>query len=420
MLQNKPLLFPSYPTSPRLGDNLSPSSNFPKDLSKSITKKNPSLPNFPSKAVFPANVINIFPKSRRKSTLKIFKVKIKEDKEFEKLVLENGQTKRNAYMHEIKRKDEKTAVEALVEKSKVDYQKKKKQNNIGSMYINDLWGKRYEVNVRRQARIDAEIKKEEDFKRKPMQVKLKEAERLFEKKFNTTKSQSQPQHLIPEKLNQPGPIFTERNVKYETESSLIPGKTLLTEPRDEYQSYNEEMLTSNHKPRLLPEVSCKSSNTQNDSIATSMTMMFDGMPKSARDHTLPDSFSRIPEKSKFGEARQLATEAYFPEDKLLLSSKGGSKKSNFMPSLSPRGGFELSKRKTIMEKQLALGDILDKCQFEMEEGQGWAGKLQELRTVFTQRNIEKKKRAAHLKKEQEIEMYKDSFEKVSNRKKLEM
>jgi len=406
MLQHKPAFLPSYPASPRLGGNLSPSNNFPKNIPEGSPKKNPSLPNFPVRTQFPANVLNIYPKSRRTSTLKIFKVKIQEEKEFEKLSHENQQMKSNAYMHEIKRKDPKSAVEALVEKSKVDYQKKKMKNNTGSMYINDLWGKRYEVNVRRQARIDAEIRKEEDFKRKPIQVKLDEAQKLFEKKFNGIKTPSQSKALSPENYYHPGPILTERDVRYETEGSLMPPKTLLTEPREEYEGYIDESISNHTQLKLLPKIS------HSESATTSMSITFDG-PKTTREQTLPDSFSRLPEKSKFA----LVTEAYFPEEKILLSAKGG-KKSNFMPSLSPRG-FELSKRKTIMEKQLALGDILDRCEFEKNEVQGWTGRLHELRTVYHQKALEKKKRNEELKKEQRLEFCKDSFEKISSRKKYE-
>jgi len=129
------------------------------------------------------NLVNIVPKSDRSATLRIFKNKIQEEKRYEKSSIESPKLKQDPNKVEIKRSDKGKVVEALADKSKSDYNRTKYQRPQGSMYVNDLWGKKYEILVRKTAQIDVEINNREDLKRKPLQLKLDEAMDYLNQKF---------------------------------------------------------------------------------------------------------------------------------------------------------------------------------------------------------------------------------------------
>ena len=130
----------------------------------SFLKSQPSLsPTHGSKSEIPNSPLKPTVKSPREATLFIFKAKDlnmkklqeKEAVRFTKLVNINNTRENNT---------DKAVLEALAQNQE-KLRHKTNQKYVGTMFLNDLWGKQYEYTVRKASRIDAELKKQEKIKR---------------------------------------------------------------------------------------------------------------------------------------------------------------------------------------------------------------------------------------------------------------
>jgi len=130
----------------------------------------------------PADLINITQKaSERSETVKIFKKKI---------VQLRNDAPSDAFMNVkkltrnvcIKKEDSLNVVNFLLESTIKEHAKKKKEKLRGSMYVNEFWGRQYEKGVLKSTQIDKELKKENNFNRRPLGEKYRDLNKIYEKK----------------------------------------------------------------------------------------------------------------------------------------------------------------------------------------------------------------------------------------------
>ena len=304
------------------------------------------------------NLVNILPKSNRTDTLRIFKNKMDEEKRFEKHNIDSPKLKQDATGIEIKRADKGKVVEIMADKSKVNYNKHKYHKPLGSMYVNDLWGKKYEILVRKTAQIDVEINNREDLKRKPLQVKLDEAMDYLNQKFLASGNEV--------------PIFPENT------DEIIPSNILNPTTGENVEK------KIHHRSVSLPKINISRKNSR-----TSIRVADEVLQSLSKR----DSFASPPENKVKAQVPPLKIALPTLENKTVnpkiypLSTRNAQ--TNFEDE-TPKKKINPRLRKVLNEKKMILDSLMSKCDSEIQKQASFHTAIKDFENVLAKEVIKTK------------------------------
>lgn len=371
---------------------------------------------------------------QRIKTLQIFKQSMKSEKQFK---LQSPQMKQTSHKS-LHIKSDSTAAKNLVDKSKQDSSKQKKDKTRGLMYINELWAVKYEKQTIKAANIEKELNPiearylEPVVKRKTNLPELNTKSPTLSSPKSTLESlpfisntashqrfksdsDSFPHHLISPKSRKIPPV-TERfrqsvnlSEKIDTEHSSPlfsqrPSLPLMMPP------FSSSRSPLNSSLGYLPDISpyIQTSTKETEPIAEEDGFSNTSFDNQARRNTKSQSLNINTSPKTFKPKRKILTQinTQFSEE-----DEDEEGFSILLEKTSPSPRVEQLRLKALSESQkLAVNDIIGKCKSERQDTKKIVQGMQGLSNLFKRSKLDQRTRIDQTRKNDLIESCKNALE----------
>ena len=369
--------------------------------------------------------------SDRSHTIKIFKHKLQTEKHVNQNLI--YKTKRG-FDRPIQAGDTLYTVKAVVEKRKKEYEQRRRMDLRGSMYMNDLWGKDYEKDVIKGAKMKKDLERKMKFLQKPQEKHLP----ILNDTYNTKPpllrieldpsvtrlgTNTSPDELTPLSPYTPShylalprkafdtpvtedsdygitkPCFTEEN----SPGIVSPDKKYyqyrLIKDRTEKIHHGHRSLGGSYTPRLEGVIRGTSKNSSR------------GYEKSGGSWTMRNSYYAGSENSTRASTEAFGQIIAKEQSKVSLRRIHKEKGKKSWASREGISSTEISRKGTraglsrdfLGEKSHQVNLLMEQCEEQLYEKREWNGLINDMEGLFVNRKYDIRKKLEEKEKAKVIE-----------------